>query len=475
MNEEKKAAKAAAKAAKKAEKGEHVPFGKLVAWSLRGGSTGVCMMIIGYLSIFCTDTLGVPAAAVGTLLLASKVLDGITDLFAGYIVDRTNTKWGKGRPYEWCVVGMWVATLLLYMTPAKFSTAAKLVWIFIMYALANSVFYTFLNANGTVYMVRAFKSQKEYVELSSYGGLITMLLVVVFNVAFPVAMGTLATSQKGWIQLVLIFMIPMIILGMMRFFVIKEVNNVDVEAHGEKTSMKDVFHVLGKNPYIYIVAIGSLVLNIITNMGVNVYYFTHIVGNVKLMSILAVSQVVALPLMFVLPSILNKTTVVNVIKAGILVTIVGYVLNFIAYKNIPLLVVGNILTGAGVVPLSMLSGLLIIECADYNEYKGLRRLEGSLSSVNGFASKVGAGIGSGLLGILIGVAGYNGKLSVQPDSALVMIRSLYSLIPAAMYLAVFIAFSCYHLGKKIPEIRKANEEHRQAIVADQEAAEEKNV
>lgn len=470
MNEEEKAAKKAAKQAKKKEKG-HVPFGKLVAWSLRSGSTGVCMMIIGYLSIFCTDTLGVPAASVGVLLLASKFLDGITDLFAGYIVDRTNTKWGKGRPYEWCVVGMWISTLLLYMTPAQFSTPAKLVWIFIMYALANSVFYTFLNANATVYMVRAFNGQKEYVELSSYGGLITMLLVVVFNVLFPIAMGTLATSQRGWIQLVLIFMIPMVILGMMRFFVVKEVNNVDVEAHGEKVSFKDVFKVLGNNPYIYIIAIGTLVLNIITNMGVNVYYFTHIVGNVSLMSVLAITQVVALPLMFVLPTILNKTTVVNVIKVGILVTITGYMINFFAGSNLALLVIGNILTGAGVVPLSMLGGLLIIECADYNEYKGMRRLEGSLSSVNGFASKVGAGVGSGLLGILIGAAGYDGTLSVQPTSALTMIRGLYSWIPAAMYVVVFIAFSLYRLGKKIPEIRKVNEERRAEIVEKQEETE----
>lgn len=206
----------------KKQKKEGVGFWKLIAWSLRGGSTGICSMIMGCLTIFCTDTLGVSAAAVGTMLLVSKVLDGVTDLFAGYIVDRTHTRWGKGRPCEWCVVCMWISTLLLFMIPEKFSQPLKLVWIFIMYALANSVFYTFLNANGTVYMVRAFSGQKDYVALFTYGGLVPMVMTVIFNVAFPVALGTLATSQKGWIQLVLIFMIPLMILDMMQFFAVKE-------------------------------------------------------------------------------------------------------------------------------------------------------------------------------------------------------------------------------------------------------------
>ena len=456
----------ASAAAPAKEKG--IGFGKLMAWSLRGGSTGVCMMIIGYLSIFCTDTLGIAPAAVGTLLLLSKFLDGVTDLLAGFIVDRTNTRWGKGRPFEWCVVGMWITTLLLYMTPEKFSTPVKLVWIFIMYALANSVFYTFLNANGTVYMVRAFSSQKQYVSLSTYGGLVPMVITVIFNIVFPILMGTLATSQKGWIKLVLIFMIPLVLLGMLRFFFIKEVNDVDVESHGEKVQFKDVPVVMKKNPYIFIIAVGTLVMNLILNMGVQVYYFTQIVGNVGLMSILAATQMIVLPLMFILPQILKKTTTVNVIKAGIVITALGWLLNFFAGSNVPMLVIANIMTGGGVVPMSMLTALLIIECADYNEYTGIRRMEGTLSSINGFASKIGAGVGAGLMGILIGIAGYNGTLEVQPASAITMIRMLYSLIPAVLYIVVFILYNLYTLGKKMPEIRKTNEERRAAIVAEAE-------
>ncbi len=150
----------------------------------------------------------------------------------------------------------------------------------------------------------------------------------------------------------------------------------------------------------------------------------------------------------------------KLVRCGLICAMTGYAINFFAGSNMILLIIGNILTGAGVAPTSMMAGLLTIECADYNEYIGLHRLEGSLSAVTGFAKKVGAGLGSGLLGILIGFAGYDGNLAVQPDSALTMIRLLYSLIPMAMYLAVYLVDRMYKLDKQIGDIRKTNEENR---------------
>lgn len=455
------------------KKKKELTFGKLIAWSLRGGSTGVALMIMGYLSMFAIKVLGIPAVTVGTLMLASKFLDGVTDIFAGYIVDKTNTKIGRGRPYELCVIGLWITTLALFICPASWGTTLKCVWLFIMYAFSNSVFMTFLNANQTVYMVRAFSDQKDYVALSTYGGLIPMVVVVIFNIIFPVLIGRIATSQAGWITLILIFAVPMVVLGLLRFFVVKETRKID-EKSGEKLSMKDVFTVLKKNPYIYIIALATFTMNLITNMGVNNFYFTDIVGNIGLLGALSAVQMIAIPMMLVIPTILKRTTVVKIIRVGILCTMAGYLINFFAGANFPLLAVAAVLYGGGAVPISMLTGLMIIDCAEYNEYKGLYRLEGSLGAINGFAQKLGAGLGAGLLGILLGLAGYSETAAVQTAGALNMVRLLFSLIPAALYLLVYLAFHLYKLDKRMPEIRKANEEKR-AKVAEETALEEEKM
>ena len=274
--------------------------------------------------------------------------------------------------------------------------------------------------------------------LSTYGGLVPMIVVVAFNIIFPVMMGKMATSQGGWVTLVMIFAVPMTFLGLLRFFVVKETYNVDAKA-GEKLELKDVFTVLKNNKYIYAISFAGMIMNFCTNMGVGVYYFKEIVGNVGLLGALAAVQMVGLPMMFILPQVLKRTTVIRVIRVGIVVTIIGYVLNFFAGANFPILAVCAVLQGVGTVPISMLSGLIIIDCAEFNEYKGLHRLEGSLSAVNGFATKIGAGLGAGMLGILLGAAGYDGMAAAQTDSALLMIRLLFSLIPAALYFCVYLA------------------------------------
>lgn len=65
--------------------------------------------------IFCTNVLGMNSALVGTLLMVSKLFDGFTDLLAGFLIDNTKSKWGKARPYEIAVIGVWGCSVLLFL------------------------------------------------------------------------------------------------------------------------------------------------------------------------------------------------------------------------------------------------------------------------------------------------------------------------------------------------------------------------
>ncbi len=176
------------------------------------------------------------------------------------------------------------------------SLTAKLVWIFVMYALANSICYTFLNANNTPYMVRAFKSG-QIVKLTSYGSIITMLAAVIFNMTFPALMAKIATSASGWSRLVLLFAVPLMAIGTLRMLFCPEKYDVDAEAkNAEPLKVTDVFKLIKTNKFILIIALMTFVFNFVCNMGVQTYYYTYIVGNVALMGISAIAQIVALPL-----------------------------------------------------------------------------------------------------------------------------------------------------------------------------------
>ena len=140
-------------------------------------------------------------------------------------------------------------------------------------------------------------------------------------------------------------------------------------------------------------------------------------------------------------------------------------INFFAGDNMVLLGVGAILYGIGSTPISMMINLMIIECADYNEWKGIQRMEGTLGCVTGFATKIGSAVGAGVLGLLLSASGYIGDVNLIPDSAVLMIRNLFSTIPAVLWLLVATSLLLYRLDKQLPQIRKENEERRAASEA----------
>jgi probable glucitol transport protein GutA len=449
----------------KIDKPGKVGFLRNFCWQSRSASLGVNTLMMGFLSIYCTDTLKISPVLVGTMLMVSKIFDGFTDAVAGFIVDNTNTRLGRGRPYEFAIIGVWLSTWLMFTCSPEWALAAKCAWVFSMYVLVNAVWATLLNASSTPYIVRAFARQEQIVTLSTYGSLVSMVFAMAFNISFPMAMGALATSAQGWSALVGIFAIPLAAIGILRFIFIKETVVIKGKAGSsatEKLRVKDVVSTLKVNPYIFIILILTFSFNIITNMGVNVYYFTYIVHDVGKMGILAATQVVILPLMFVFPAIIRKFSVIKLMGAGLLVCVLGYIVNYFAMDNMALLIAGALLTGGGVVPIAMLVGLLIIDCADYNEWKKEARLEGTLGSLNGLASKIGAAAGAGLLGVLLATTGYSGSVETAAPATITLIRMLFSLLPAALYVVVFILLRFYKLDKLMPQIRKENEVNRAA-------------
>lgn len=122
-------------ARKQQRKAEKVGLGKLLLWNSSSCSVALSTLMLGYVTFYCTDVLQLAPALVGTLFMVSKIFDSFTDIVAGFIVDRTQTRWGKGRPYEIFMLFLWLSTWLLFSCPTSFATAAKCIWIFCIHHL----------------------------------------------------------------------------------------------------------------------------------------------------------------------------------------------------------------------------------------------------------------------------------------------------------------------------------------------------
>lgn len=429
-----------------------VPFGQLLAWNTRPIALGAITIIIGYFSIYCTDTLGMNAALVGTLLMASKILDGVTDLVAGYIVDNTKTKWGKARPYEICIILAWLCTVLLFSARTEWSTAIKSVWIFVMYTLVFSIFSTFLNAAESPYIIRAFGNKEAVTKVSALGGIVVTFGCMIVSISFPILMGNLATSDKGWSKLMLIYAIPLMLIGILRFIFVKE-KYTEEDAVSDRVSFKEMFTMLKTNKYAWCLAGVNGVTQFIAGLGAATYYFTWVVGDIAKYSTLQIFSIVSLFAMLAFPMIIRKKSANFLIFVGAILGIVGYALNFFAGSNMILLIVAFLLGGVAVLPGSYLRSVLIMDIAKYNEWKGLAPMEATAAALANFFGKVFTAFGSFILGILLSVSGYVGTAAAQSDSAMTMIRMLYSFIPAAaMAVMLFCSLVYNKLDKQLPQI-----------------------
>jgi Na+/melibiose symporter-like transporter len=409
---------------KKLNESGRVGFGRMMAWQSRQISTSIQLMVLAGLQLYCTNALGMNAALVGILLMGSKIFDGITDLVAGYVVDRTNTRWGRGRPYEFCLIGLWVTTWLSFSVPAEAAIVVKSVWVVLAYTFTQSIFLTFLNASDTVYMVRAFNNEQAYIKLSSFGGLITTTCVVIFNVISPMLQARVLYNAAGWSRMVLFISMPMAIIGMMRFIFIKEDKTVDTNT--EKVNLKNILAVLRHNKNIYPIAFAWFSYNLFGNMGIVGYYFIYIVGSLEISGVMTVFAAIAMLTLPLFPALLKKMAPKQLIQYSLLLTIPAGIILFIAKDKLPLLAIGGFIGGLSSLPLNFLYRLLVIDCCLYNEWQGRPRMEGTLSSITGFAAKLGSAFGSFILGVLLSLSGFDGTLTVQSESANMMLRFLYS-------------------------------------------------
>lgn len=436
---------------------EKLPWYKALAWSTRGVSLACNVVILGYLTYYCTNILAMPATLVGTLLLISKLFDGVTDLIAGYIIDNTNTKLGKARPYEIAIVFVWLTTLLMFSCP-DLGMAGKAIWIFATYTLVNSVFATLLNASESVYISRAAKSDATRNILVSVNGIIIMFGSVFVSTVFPILMGTLGTSAAGWKEMIAMFVLPLGVIGLGRFLFVKERTDM-TGSYNEKVDMKTLVRALKSNKFIFLLASAVLLYNFINSVGtVGTYYFQYIVGDVTKASVVGLISLITPLALIIMPAILKRLSFSKVVIAGAIIGVVGNVIKGFAGANMGLIIAGNLLGVLAALPLSFYAPVMVISCMDYSEWKNGDRVEGAFSAVNGFASKVGAGLSSVVTGFVMGAAGFDGTLAVQSGAANSAIVALYSWIPAVLFGIIIILMKFYKLDEMMPQISADLEE-----------------
>lgn len=435
------------------QKGHRSPLFYLV-WSAPLVGVACVTTLMQYITFFATDVLGLKAAVVGMLLLVSKVFDGFTDVIAGFLIDKTHTKIGKARPYDIFYGLFSLGAMLLFFIP-DIGQVGKAVLLFVMYSFVFSIFQTLYSCASTVYLSRAVDSNEDRISLASVGGLMSSLAAMVLAVIIPFLINSAGTNPASWRKLAMGICLPAMVLSYIRIFFIPEIRDVNDASERTNLSIKESAKLLFSNNYLLIFALALLLVNTSVNTVSNAqtYYFKYIVQDLTAITYVSIPAIVGPITIAFYPALSKKLGMRNFMAYALVLGVIGRLLPLLQLTNIPMLVIGSLLNGISYMPIYILCSNAIIDCMDYAEYKTGIRAEGIYTCASGFCSKVGLGLGSGLLGIVTALGGYDGTLAVQSASANTAIILSYTVLPAILYFISIIALYKFSLEKKLPEIR----------------------
>ena len=446
---------------------DKLPRGYIPAWASRAVSIAVNVVLIMQVSFYATDVLGMNPALVGALFLGARVFDAITDLVFGYYINKTNTRWGKARPFEIMIIPAWIFTIALFSVP-NLGVLGQSIYILVFFVLSQAVCGAILAICDPIYMGRSLPDQVQQGKVLAINGLIVMLFGIIVSIMLPILIDTWGRQPGGWTRISMVIGIPMMLIGMGRFLFIKEKvseEQLKIEQESKNISIGESVRLVRRNKYIIIFAFILLLTFAISNMGavVTLYYFEWIVGDLSLAAMLGLLGLAGPVVLLFFPLAMRKIGAIVFLKWAVAISIVGFIIRLFAGTNMPLIMVGSLLT-AGIAFTSLVANIFLIQCMDYGEWKTGKRADGSVASLTDFTGKVGIGIGVGGVGLIMGFTGYDGMAEVQTGAANFAIVGLFSWIPAILSIILLVLLHMYDLDKRMPQIKEELEQRRKSVV-----------
>ena len=406
-------------------------------------------MVGFWILIFYTDTFGISAAAAGTIMLIARFWDMLSDPLMGIIADRTNTRWGKFRPYLlWMALPYSVLAVLTFTTP-DFGPSGKVIYAGITYLLLMTVF-TAINLPYSSMSAVMTSDSYERAGLNSYRFIFAFAgqLIVTGSALYLATYFGKGDMAKGYQYTLTLFAVISFILFMITFKTTRE--RVAPPPAQQKNLKQDIKNLFKNRPWVILFFVGiiSFVMFALQNLTI-AYYFKYYIGqeqSVQLFNVIGTMALIAgIPFSKPLAKRFGKR---NVYMASSLISGLFFILLYIpGNDNMYTVYILNILAKFTYAPAVPLLWTMLADAADYSEWKFHRRATGLVFSAATFAQKAGWGIGGALAGWMLAIFRFVPNVE-QTATSLNGIKLMISVFPGILYMSCAILLYFYAIDQK---------------------------
>ena len=419
--------------------------------------------LVGQMTYFYTDKVGVAAGSVATILLICKIIDAFTDLIMGNIVD--HTKPGKEKYRPWLLkagIPAGILTVMMFTVP-KGNSGLQIAYLLITNILFTAVAYTAVCIPYNSLMIVRTNSQEERGRMGTWRAASGYVSGMIIAVAIIPLTNMLGGTQSAWIKFGAVAGALVVLAFLICYLTSKETVQNPVGAAAEMAEEEEavpfleavvkLFH----NKYWVMILIMNFFVNVLygINGASGAYYAKWIYGNDNLMGIMGAVGMIPTLLGFILVGpMIKHLGVTKTLKVSFAI---GCICNVVRIVN-PYHFVFNLTMGCfgtfANIPMMCLMGVLTAMSIDYNEYQYGKKMVASSQAASSFGCKIGSGIGASVIGWCLAIAAYDATLSSATPATKQAIFAFSIYIPMIMFAVLFIMSCRFDLEKRLPVLKE---------------------
>lgn len=379
-----------------------------------------------YLNVYYTDLLGATAwwndAFLIIFPIVSKIIDAVTNVLMGILIDRTKTRQGKLRPYILMSAPLlMISGLMLFLIP-DMSANAQMIWIMFSYNFYCAVAYTMFFISSNLLVPNASRNTLQRTQLSVFNNISNIAgSGIIVALIFPMAiMPLIGVDKMKWMLIMSIFAALTLPSTVLYYFFTKErVSEEDEGIEEQKVSVAQQIKAMVTEKYWVLIMSFYLIYNLcymLKNISLP-YYCNWVLGTYSDgITQTMVSALGGLPMgigMLIIWPLAKKFGKKNITAAGLVIYSIGSFICFVSPKNMIVVLIGQFIKNMGGVPISYIFLSLLADILDTIEYKRGLRVDGLSGSVYAVLATVCFGISSGVFNWVLAKTGYAAPVEVS--------------------------------------------------------------